>query len=169
MNSILAIISVALLLGGACNKNTADQHPQASQSPQQNNSTPESASWRTYTNTKFGFEFRYPDHWREANTRTDKANVAWINFSSSSDGVTRNVLYVKVFPDRHTFSIEETLIAGNSNATQVTVDKTTQNLYADFLDLPTAMISNNDLLIEIGDPSKEGYLKQILATFTFSK
>jgi len=78
-------------------------------------------------------------------------------------------LYVKVFPDRHAFSVEERLIAGNATATPVTVDKTTQNLYGDFLDIPTVMISNNDVLVEIGDPSHEGHLKQILATFRFSK
>src|SRR2546426_2796195 len=31
------------------------------------------------------------------------------------------------------------------------------------------MISHGNLLLEIGDPSKEGYLTQILATFRFSK
>jgi hypothetical protein len=49
------------------------------------------------------------------------------------------------------------------------VDKTTQHLYGDFLGIPTVMISNNDVLVEIGDPSHEGYLKQILATFRLSK
>ena len=31
------------------------------------------------------------------------------------------------------------------------------------------MISHGNLLLEIGDPSKEGYLTQILATFRLSK
>src|SRR2546422_7766393 len=61
------------------------------------------------------------------------------------------------------------LIAANSTATPVTVDNTTQSLYADFRDIPTVMISHSNLLLEIGDPSKEGYLTQILATFRFSK
>ena len=61
------------------------------------------------------------------------------------------------------------LMTGNATATPVTIDNTTQHLYADFLDIPTAMIVRNDLLVEIGDPSHEGYLKQILATFRFSR
>jgi hypothetical protein len=150
MNSLLAMTSAMLLVGAACGHGATSR-------------------WRTYSNTNVGFEFRYPNQWREANTRTDKANVTWINFSSSSAGAARNVLYVKVFPDRHAFSVEERLIAGNATATQIAVDKTTQNLYEDFLGIPTVMISNNDVLVEIGDPSHEGYLKQILATFRFSK
>jgi hypothetical protein len=169
MNSILAITSMVLFMGGAYMEDATEQRPEDPQSQQQNTSATKTTNWRTYTNTKFGFKFRYPDHWREANTKTDKANVVWINFSSSSDGNTRNVLYVKVFPDRRTFSLEERMIAGNATATQVTVDKTSQKLYADFLELPTVMISNNDLLVEMGDPSKEGYLKKILGTFRFSK
>lgn len=131
------------------------------------NSAADTSSWRTYTNTKFGFEFKYPGHWREANTTTDKANTIWINFSSPSGGATRNVLYVEVFSDPHAFAVQETLLAGNATATPVTVDRTTQHLYADFLDIPTALIAKNDLLMEMGDPSHEGYLKQILATFRF--
>ena len=61
------------------------------------------------------------------------------------------------------------MIAGNATATQVTVGKTTQNLYQDFLGIPTVMISRDDVLVEIGDPSHEGYLKQILTTFRFSE
>jgi len=169
MNSILAIMSVVLLMGEAWIKEATMQNLHDPQSQQQTNSAAETSNWHTYTNIEFGFEFRYPDHWKEANTRTDKAKVIWINFSSSFEGSTRNVLYVKIFPDRRTFSLEERLIAGNATARQVTVDKTTQNLYGDFLELPTVMISNNDLLVEIGDPSKEGCLNQILATFRFSK
>jgi hypothetical protein len=169
MNSILAIASAMLLMSQACDKDATAQRFQDRQTRQQTNSVAETSSWRTYTNTKFGFEFRYPNHWREANTITDKAKVIWINFYSSSAGAARNVLYVKVFPDRHAFSVEERLIAGNATATPVTVDKTTQNLYGDFLDIPTVMISNNDVLVEIGDPSHEGYIKQILAMFRFSK
>jgi len=78
-------------------------------------------------------------------------------------------LYVKVFLDRDAYSIEERLIAANATVTQVTVDNTTQNLYGDFRDIPTVMISNGNLLLAIGDPSKEGYLRQILATFRFLK
>ncbi len=78
-------------------------------------------------------------------------------------------MYVKIFPDRDAFSIEERLIAANATATQVTVDNTTQNLYGDFRDIPAAIISRGSLLLEIGDPSKEGYLTQILATFRFLK
>jgi hypothetical protein len=128
----------------------------------------DTSSWRTYTNTRFGFVFRYPSHWREANTTTDKANTIWINFSSSSNGATRNVLYVEVFTDRRAFAAQQQLLAGNATATQVTVDKTTQHLYEDFLDIPTALIVKNDLFVEIGDPSHEGKLRQILATFKFS-
>ena len=65
--------------------------------------------------------------------------------------------------------MEERLIAANATVTQVTMDNTTQHLYGDFRDIPTAMISNGNLLLEIGDPSKEGYLTQILATFRFLK
>ncbi len=127
------------------------------------------STWRVYSNTTLGFEFRYPNHWSEANTVTDRAKVTWINFSASSRGATRSVLYVKIFPDRDAFSIEERLIAANATATQVTVDNTTQNLYGDFRDIPAAIISRGSLLLEIGDPSKEGYLTQILATFRFLK
>jgi len=127
------------------------------------------STWRVYSDTTLGFEFRYPNHWSEANTVTDRAKVTWINFSASSRGATRNVLYVKVFLDRDAYSIEERLIAANATVTQVTVDNTTQNLYGDFRDIPTVMISNGNLLLAIGDPSKEGYLRQILATFRFLK
>jgi len=150
MKSMLAITSAMLLAGQARGQDAT-------------------SSWRTYSSVKFGFEFKYPNQWREANIVTDKANVTWINFSASSAGAARNVLYVKVFPDRHAFSVEERLIAGNATATQVTVGKTTQNLYQDFVGIPTVMISRDDVLVEIGDPSHEGYLKQILATFRFSK
>jgi len=78
-------------------------------------------------------------------------------------------LYVKVFPDRDPYSLEERLIAANASVTRVTVDNTTQNLYSDFRDIPTVMISHGNLLLEIGDPSKEGYLTPILATFRFVK
>jgi len=151
------------------NQGATAQRVQNRQTQQQPNAAVETSSWRTYTNPKLGFAFRYPGHWNEANTITDKANITWINFYSSSAGAARNVLYVKVFPDRRAFSLEERLIAGNATATQITVDKTTQHLYADFLDLPTVLISHNDVLVEIGDPSHEGYLKQILAPFRFSK
>jgi len=127
------------------------------------------STWRVYSNATLGFEFRYPNHWSEANTVADRAKVTWINFSASSAGAAGNVLYVKVFPDRDPYSIEERLIAANATVTQVTVDNTTQHLYGDFRDIPTAMISNGNLLLEIGDPSKEGYLTQILATFRFLK
>ena len=127
------------------------------------------SSWRRYTNTTLGFAFRYPNAWSEANTIIDRAKVTWINFSASSRGATTNVLYVKVFPDRDAYAVEERLIAANATATRVTVDITTQNLYGDFRDVPTVMISHGNLLLEIGDPSKEGYLTQILATFRFSK
>jgi len=127
------------------------------------------SSWRSYTNTTLGFAFRYPGDWSEANTIVDRAKVKWINFSASSAGATRNVLYVKIFPDRDAYAVEERLIAANATATPVTVDNTTQSLYGDFRDIPTVMISHSNLLLEIGDPSKEGYLTQILATFRFSK
>ena len=127
------------------------------------------SSWRTYTNTTLGFAFRYPGHWTEANIMTDRAKVRWINFSASSAGATRNVLYVKIFPDRDAYAVEERLIAANATATPVTVDNSTQRLYADFRDVPTAMISKGNLLLEIGDPSNEGSLDQIIATFRFSK
>jgi hypothetical protein len=169
MKSILACCSALLLTIGACNKDASVQRLPDLQSRQQIDSSAETASWRTYTNTEAGFEFRYPDNWREANTVIDKAKIVWVNFSSSSAGATRNVLYVKIFPDRQAYSLEERLIASNATATQVTVDKTTQTLYGDFLDTPTAMISNNDMVVEIGDPSHEAHLKQILATFRFRK
>ena len=169
MKSILACALVMLIAGEGCNKDASVQRLQDGQTQQQIISTPDTAGWRTYTSAKFGFEFRYPNHWSEANTVTDKANIIWINFSSSSAGSSKNVLYVKIFPDSHAYSVEEGLISGNATLTKVTVDKTAQNLYGDFLDIPTAMISRNDLLIEIGDPSHEGYLKQILATFRFLK
>ena len=127
------------------------------------------SSWRSYTNTALGFAFRYPSDWSEANTIVDRAKVTWINFAASSAGATRNVLYVKIFPDRDAYAVEERLIAAKATATRVTVDNTTQNLYGDFRDVPTAMISNGNLLLEIGDPSNEGYLTNILATFRFSK
>jgi len=127
------------------------------------------SSWRSYTNTTLGFAFEYPGDWSEANTIIDRAKVTWINFSASSRGATRNVLYVKIFPDRDAYAVEERLIAANATATRVTVDNTTQNLYGDFRDIPTVMISHGNLLIEIGDPSKEGSLTQILATFRFLK
>ena len=169
MYSYLAIASMMLLIGGAYDKEASARHIQDRQRQQQTDSVSVTSGWRTYTNTKFGFRFRYPNHWKEANTVTDRANIVWINFITSSAGATRNVLYVKVFPDRRSFSMEEGLIAGNATATQVTVDRTTQKLYGDFLDLPTVMISNKSLLLEIGDPSHEGHLKQILATFKFTK
>jgi hypothetical protein len=159
MNPLLAVTSAMLLMGAVCGKDAIVQRRQMR----------DTSSWRTYTNTTFRFAFRYPSHWREANTITDKANTIWINFSSSSGGATRNVLYVEVFNDRHAFTVQERLLAGNATVTPVTVDKTTQHLYGDFLDIPTAMIANNDLLVEIGDPSHEGYLEQILATFRFLK
>src|SRR5881296_1911391 len=84
------------------------------------------SSWRTYTNTTLGFAFRYPSHWTEADIITDRAKVKWINFSTSSAGATRNVLYVKIFPDRDAHAVEERLIAANATATPVTVDNTTQ-------------------------------------------
>ena len=150
LKSRLAITLAVVLAAEACK--------QAAPSP-----------WRVYSNTTLGFEFRYPNHWSEANTIIDRAKVTWINFSASSAGATRNVLYVKIFPDRDAYSIEQRLIAVNATATQVTVDNTTQNLYGDFRDIPTVMISHGNLLLEIGDPSKEGYLTQILATFRFLK
>lgn len=169
MNSSVSITSAILLLAAACATDAIAQSLPDRQTREQTSSAVPTSTWRTYTNTNVGFEFRYPNHWREANTITDKAKIMWVNFSSSSAGATRNVLYVKVFPDRHAFSLEERLIASNSTATQVTVDKTSQKLYAEFLDIPTVMISNNNLLVEIGDPSREGLLKQILATFRFTK
>ena len=150
LNSLLLIPLALVLVGQACKKEAP-------------------SGWRSYTNTTLGFAFRYPNAWSEANTIIDRAKVTWINFSASSRGATRNVLYVKIFPDRDAYSIEERLIAANATATQVTVDNTTQNLYGDFRDIPTAMISNGNLLFEIGDPSNEGYFTNILATFRFSK
>lgn len=162
MNPLLAVTSALFLTGHVGDKDAMVQWRQISVAE-------DSSHWRTYTNTRLGFEFSYPAHWREALTITDKANTIWINFSSSSAGTIRNVLYVEVFPDRHAFAVQERLLAGNATTTQVTVDKTTQHLYADFQDIPTAMIAKNDLLVEMGDPSHEGYLKQILATFRFLK
>ncbi len=167
MNETLVIASAILLMAEARNQDAIVQRVQNPQTRQQTNSKVETSNWRTYTNTTFGFEFRYPNHWREANTITDKANIIWINFSSAGAG--KNTLYVKVFPDQKSFSVEDRLIAGNATATQVTVDKTKQNLYGDFLDIPTVMISNKNVLVEIGDPSHEGYLNQVLATFRFAK
>ena len=150
MNSLLAITLAMILAAGACKKDAQ-------------------SSWRTYSDTTLGFEFRYPNHWTEANIITDRAKVTWINFSASSAGATRNVLYVKIFPDRDAYSVEERLIAANATVTHVTVDNTTQRLYGDFRDVPTVMISKGNLLLEIGDPSNERSLTQILATFRFSK
>jgi len=150
LNSLLVIPLAVVLVVEACKKEAP-------------------SSWRSYTNTTLGFAFRYPRDWSEANTIIDRAKVTWINFSASSRGATRNVLYVKIFPDRDAYSIEERLIAANATATQVTVDNTTQNLYGNFRDIPTVMISHGNLLLEIGDPSNEGYLTNILATFRFSK
>jgi len=150
LNSLLVIPLAVVLVVEACKKEAP-------------------SSWRSYTNTTLGFAFRFPRDWSEANTIIDRAKVTWINFSASSRGATRNVLYVKIFPDRDAYSIEERLIAANATATQVTVDNTTQNLYGNFRDIPTVMISHGNLLLEIGDPSNEGYLTNILATFRFSK
>ncbi len=150
VNSLLVIPLALVLVVEACKKDAP-------------------SSWRSYTNTTLGFAFRYPSDWSEANTIVERAKVTWINFAASSAGATRNVLYVKIFPDRDPYSIEERLIAANATATRVTVDNTTQNLYADFRDIPTVMISHGNLLLEIGDPSQEGYLTQILATFKFLK
>ena len=150
LNSLLVIPLAVVLVVEACKKEAP-------------------SSWRSYTNTTLGLAFRFPRDWSEANTIIDRAKVTWINFSASSRGATRNVLYVKIFPDRDAYSIEERLIAANATATQVTVDNTTQNLYGNFRDIPTVMISHGNLLLEIGDPSNEGYLTNILATFRFSK
>ena len=150
LNSLLVIPLALVLVVEACKKEAP-------------------SSWRSYANTTLGFAFRYPSDWSEANTVVDRAKVTWINFAASSGGATRNVLYVKIFPDRDAYAVEERLIAANAAATRVIVDNTTQNLYGDFRDVPTAMIANGNLLLEIGVPSNERYLTNILATFRFSK
>jgi hypothetical protein len=127
------------------------------------------AEWRTYTSPTQGFEFKYPKHWQLANTRTDRANITWVNFGRQSAGVGQNTLYVKVFPDQTSFAIEERIIASNATLTPITVDGTPQRLYADFRDIPTALISRDNLRVQIGDPSGEGFLRQILGTFRFIK
>src|SRR4029077_18831426 len=100
--ALLVVIPLALVLVvQACNKEAP-------------------SSWRNYTNTSHGFAFRYPSDWSEANTIIDRAKVTWINFSTSSRGATRNVLYVKIFPDRDAYAVEERLIAANATATRVT-------------------------------------------------
>jgi hypothetical protein len=127
------------------------------------------ADWLTYSDPSHQFEFKYPKNWQQANTRTDRANIIWVNFGRQSAGVGRNTLYVKVFPDRALFEIEERLIASRATLVQLTVDGTDQHLYPDFPDIPTAFISRGSLYVEIGDPSAEGHLRQILGTFRFAK
>jgi hypothetical protein len=134
--------------------------------PQQVTTT---TDWLTYSNSTHHFEFKYPKQWQQANTRTDRANIMWVNFVRQSAGVGRNTLYVKIFPDHASFAIEERIIGAHATLTPVTVDGTAQHLYADFSDTPTAFISRDNLYVEIGDPSGEGYLRQIVGTFRFIK
>lgn len=57
MKKLLIITSAIFLLAAACNKQAVVQ-PASNQ--QTSNSTDQTANWKTYTNTQYGFEFQYP-------------------------------------------------------------------------------------------------------------
>ncbi len=56
--------------------------------PRADGSTSLTASWKTYTNTKYGFEFKYPSNWKEWSTSSDKDITFYdpsVNYGSDSD------------------------------------------------------------------------------------
>src|ERR1035437_3880555 len=56
MKKIFVVIIGILLIAASCNKQAAVQ-------PAQNNSTDQTANWKTYTNTDYSYSIKYPSMW----------------------------------------------------------------------------------------------------------
>ncbi len=64
MQKFLLVTTAIFLLAAACGKQAQVQPAQPAPQPQaQTQPTDETANWKTYTNAKYGFEFKYPNDW----------------------------------------------------------------------------------------------------------
>jgi len=85
MKKFLLIVSIVLLLAAACNQQpVVQQNTQTPVQPAQNQPTPQAeqtkptdatANWKTYTNTKYGFELQYPKDFI-LNNKTDGMSLS---------------------------------------------------------------------------------------------
>ena|SRR3989344_543371 len=61
MKKVLIITSAILLLAAACNKQVSVQPASA---PIPTSIADQTTNWKTYTNSQYGFEFKYPSSWQ---------------------------------------------------------------------------------------------------------
>ncbi|KKU03139.1 MAG: hypothetical protein UX06_C0045G0005 [Candidatus Giovannonibacteria bacterium GW2011_GWA2_45_21] len=93
---IIAVI-VLLGIGGYYVATKKAEAPVTSENQQNVNTSDETANWKTYTNTKYGFEIKYPSTWKLKNNllsfTTDNGRTATLHMLDSArfDGPTQNI------------------------------------------------------------------------------
>jgi hypothetical protein len=82
MKKLLLVLPVLALIAAGCNQTTNPHIQTHEYLPQQQDET---AGWKTYTNTKYGFEIRYPVSWTYDCVGQPCNSTWWIWLNSSKD------------------------------------------------------------------------------------
>ena len=149
------------------------------------------ADWKTYTNTKFGFSFKYPTDFKttlspttgeEFNLVVDKkTNVSEmgfvpvqfsINMSRDENNMIRNITTLSQAEEIYKINRNQTrksILLDNKSA--VTVAGLVEGLgpgTGQFLSYTFVKLNNEVLIIQLGNKDYQTELNQILSTFKFT-
>lgn len=192
MKRLLFSVPLILLLATACNKQSVSQPnqqinnpPPPQQTGQTSQTIDETANWKTYTNTQYGFEFKYPKEY----VIKDGDNYATVYDPSRNVGVYGNQSFFIVFisqktdqplsqiikdrTDAYTLSEARSAIINGISAYEG-VDLGMVSSYAVFVKNGSTLVeinfnSGNDNGLEKNKAALTGPQKLILSTFKFTK
>lgn len=133
--------------------------------------TDETANWKTYTNSKFGFEIKYPSNWKISTERSDAGSVVWdipggagtesreaVNFEANSKKLTLNQVKSEIIPDKSAIAKETQVSVGGEKALKI---DTTE------FGISHIIFLHNGNIYDI--ETQGGIIDKMLATFNFAK
>lgn len=176
---LLLVIIALLLVGGAYVYTQPKQESQSAKTSTTETSNTQTTDWKTYSNSKLGFEFQYPP----SSSSFGTPNPVEKTTMSGPNEQLKNIQNSVLFNDQLTFisgiqynrstgrpmTIDE-LTLGGSNKKQIVVDGITgievsSSQIGTVIYLP---LPNNEIFTILG-PLDHTLLDQILSTFRFTK
>lgn len=143
----------------------------------------DTSSWKTYANTKYGFEIKYPSEFETVNSSAISDSVFFhlVSEEYNTAILTINAVNVgaeSVFDLGANVPTKDIIIFAGKKAKQYSCpqyvacpNQTAYEKAVRFVELPTQWGKNNEIDIEVskGSESKSNVLDQMLSTFKFTK